>query len=152
MQDVVRAIRNQRAEKNIKPGVRLPATLAAGDYAGVLSDQAASIAALARLDRDKLTIVQALPTKPEGHVALVVGAVEIYLPMAEMVDLAEERARLERELVGTESQIERLETLLTGPFSQKAPEAVVAKERHKLQDFQATAEKLRQQLDELGKG
>jgi valyl-tRNA synthetase len=149
LQEVVRAIRNQRSEKNVKPGVRLPATLVAGEYTPVLSEQAKSIATLGRLDGKKLTIVDALSTKPEGHVALVVGPVEIYLPMAEMINLTEERVRLEKELTGTEAQIERLETLLAGPFSQKAPETVVAKERDKLASFQATAAKLRKQIAEM---
>jgi valyl-tRNA synthetase len=150
MQEVVRAIRNQRAEVNVKPSVHLPATLVAGAYAAVLKEQADSIAALARLDRQALTIVEELSVKPEGHVALVVGAVEVYLPMAEMVDLAEERTRLETELSESKAQIERLEALLASPFSEKAPEEVVAKERDKLQSFLATAKKLRKQIGELG--
>jgi len=59
---------------------------------------------------------------------LVVGTVEIYLPLAGMVDVDAERIRFEKELAVTESQIERLEKLLGGDFANKAPAPVVAKE------------------------
>ena len=74
---------------------------------------------------------------------------EIYLPLTGMVDAGEERLRLEKDLAETQSQIERLETLLSGSFAEKAPPAVVQKERDKLAGFQATAEKIRSQLANL---
>jgi valyl-tRNA synthetase len=90
-----------------------------------------------------------LDEKPEGSIVLVVGPVESYLPLAGLVDIEEERARLEKDLAEAESQIIRLTNLLDSPFSEKAPEEVVQNEREKLETYQETAEKLRQQLDEL---
>jgi valyl-tRNA synthetase len=145
--DVVRAIRNLRSEKNVKPDHRIPAVLVSEEHAAVLEHQANTIAALARLNREKLTILKNLDEKPEGHVALVVSSVEVYLPLADMVDIEDERSRLEKELAEAESQIERLEKLLNSPFAEKAPEAVVQKEREKLVGYKDTAEKLRIQLD-----
>ena len=84
--------------------------------------------------------------KPEGAAALVVGSVEIYLPLAGMVDLEQERARLEKELAEAESHIARLEKLLAGGFAEKAPEPVVAKEREKLGIYKEMAEKIKAQL------
>ena len=54
--------------------------------------------------------------------------------------------KLQKELAEIESQIKRLAGLLSGPFGQKAPEAVVAAEREKLENFQKSAEKIRQTL------
>ncbi len=147
--DIVRAIRNLRAEKNVKPGRRISAILISPDYAHVLQEQSAAIAALARLDQKNLTISTSLAEKPSGHIALVVGPMEIYLPLAQLVDVVEERARLEKDLAETESQITRLAELLAGPFSYKAPDSVVAKESEKLQLYKQTAEKLRAQLSNL---
>jgi len=145
--DVVKAIRNLRSEKNVKPDRRIPAVLVSKDHAAVLEHQADAIAALAGLNRENLTITRNLPEKPEDHVVLIVGMVEVYLPLAGMVDASEERARLEKDLVEAEAQINRLEKLLDSPFAEKAPEVVVQKERQKLADFQETAEKLRSQLN-----
>ncbi len=147
--EVVRSIRNLRAEKSIKPSRRIPAILVSGDYTGVLREQAATIAALAQIDEVALTILRNLDEKPEGHIALVVGPVDIYLPLAGMVDIEEERARLEKGLEAAESQIERLEKLLASPFSEKAPSDVVQKERDKLESDKETAKKLRAQLKAL---
>ena len=76
----------------------------------------------------------------------MVGAVEIYLPLAGMIDLAEERTRLEKDLKDARSQIERLEKLLAGDFANKAPAALVQKERDKLDGYRKTAEKIEAQL------
>jgi valyl-tRNA synthetase len=146
IQEIVRAIRNLRSEKNVKPSNRIPATLSGGDKTSLLRDQMRTLAALAGLDENRITIHDRLASAPEGSVALVVGPVEIHLPLADLVDLGEERARLEKELANVESQITRLETLLAGDFAQKAPPPVVQKERDKLAGLQDTAQKLKAQL------
>ena len=144
--DVVRAIRNLRAEKNVPPRRRIPAVLVGGERTPILRQQSTAIAALAKLDAEHLAIFDALQDKPEGYIALVVGPVEIYLPLAELVDTGEQRARLKKDLVKAESQIQRLETLLAGPFAEKAPPPLVKKEREKLAGYQETADKIRAQL------
>jgi valyl-tRNA synthetase len=72
--------------------------------------------------------------------------VEVYLPLEGMMNLAEEKTRLEKELKEARSHIERLEKLLSGDFARKAPAALVQKEREKLEGYRATAEKLEAQL------
>jgi valyl-tRNA synthetase len=145
--EVIRSIRNLRAEKNVPPNRRIAATLAAGDRVLLLQEQAATIASLARLDQHNLTILEKLAEKPEGHIALVVGAVEIFLPLAGLVDSEEERIRLSRDLVELEMQIQRLESLLASPFAEKAPAQVVQKEREKLASYQETAKKIKSQIE-----
>lgn len=152
VQEVVRAIRNLRAEKGIKPGRRILATIVAGDQTSILRQQASAIAALAQVDPARLTILEGPLERPEGHIALVVGKVEIYLPLADLIDIEEERKRLEKELTEAEAQIRRLEALLAGPFTQKAPAAVVQKEQEKLAVFKESAARLRAQLERLGGG
>jgi len=146
IQEIVRSIRNLRGEKNVSPARRLVATIAAGDKAELLKEQSSMIAALAGLDHTQLSILSSLKNKPEESAVLVVGMVEIYLPLAGMVDVDAERTRFEKELAVTESQIERLEKLLGGDFANKAPASVVAKEREKLAAFKQTASKIRTQL------
>ncbi len=146
VQEIIRSIRNLRAEKGVAPSKRIAATIAGGPKAPLLQEQAETLASLADLDSALLTILDSLATKPKEAAVLVVGAVEIYLPLAGMVDMEAERARLQKELAEAESQIQRLEKLLAGDFAVKAPPAVVAKEREKLTAFQETAEKLRNQL------
>ena len=144
--EVVRAIRNLRAENNVKPGRRIPAILVSANWQTVLRQQANTIAALAHLDIKTLQIVPAIESKPEGHIALVVGPIEIYLPLTGMVDVQEEKNRLEKELERVDSRSQDLEKLLSGPFAEKAPASVVQKEREKLIGLRESADKLRVQL------
>jgi valyl-tRNA synthetase len=146
VQEIVRSIRNLRAEKNVAPGKRIAATLAAGASLGLIQEQSRVIAQLAGLSETEMTICDSLDEKPRDTAALVVGVVEIYLPLAGMVDLSGEKARLEKELKETRSHIERLEKLLSSDFATKAPPTLVQKEREKLEGHRKTAEKIEAQL------
>ncbi|HEY9151689.1 MAG TPA: valine--tRNA ligase [Anaerolineales bacterium] len=147
IQDIVRSIRNLRAEKSVAPSRRIAAIFAAGEKTSRLQSQKQIIASLAGLDESHLRMEESLSSKPNDSIALVIGTVEIYIPLAGMVDLANEKSRLEKELKETEAQIERLEKLLSSDFANKAPASVVGKEREKLAAFKETAEKLKSQLD-----
>ena len=146
IQEIVRSIRNLRAEKSVAPSKRIAAIFAAGEKTVLLQSQKLIIASLSGLDESQLTIQESLSNKPSDSIALVVGAIEIYIPLAGMIDLANEKSRLEKELKDAAVQIERLEKLLSSDFASKAPAAVVGKEREKLSAFKETAEKIKAQL------
>ncbi|MBI4927219.1 MAG: valine--tRNA ligase [Anaerolineae bacterium] len=149
VQEIVRGIRNLRAEKKVAPNKKVPAILAAGDRLPVLKTQAATIAHLAGVDASQFTMEHALEEKPSPAVSFVVAGVEIYLPLAGLVDTDEERARLQKEIADTGAQIERLEKLLSSGFAEKAPAAVVDKERQKLALYKDTVSRLQSQLEVL---
>jgi valyl-tRNA synthetase len=146
LQEAVRAIRNLRSEKGVKPGQKLPALLVSADYAGMLEENKAALASLAKLDPEKLTISKKMAERPDGHVALVSGPLEIYLPLSEMVNPAEEKARLEADLKEAKAQINRLEGLLKSDFAKKAPSQVVDKEKLRLDEFKQSAASIEEQL------
>ena len=146
IQEIVRAIRNARAEKKVAPGKKIPARIIASEKLDVLEGQKATLCALAGIDPEKLTLTQQAVYRDEQEVALVVGGVEVRLPLSDLVDQEAENQRLLAELAEAEKQVERLETLLGGAFGSKAPAQVVEKEREKLAAYRATAQKLRDQL------
>jgi valyl-tRNA synthetase len=146
VQEVVRAIRNARAEKKVTPGKKIAAIIAAGENKAVLEGQKKTLTALAFLDESQLTLTDAVKSAPEGALSLLVAGVEVYLPLAGMVDMDAERARLTKELAEAESQIARLKGLLGSDFASKAPAALVDKERAKLAAFEETAAKIKAQL------
>jgi valyl-tRNA synthetase len=146
IQNIVRAIRNLRAEKNVAPSKKIAATISSGEKFDLIESQSSVISALAGLDQSQVSNLKSLIDKPADSVALVVGSVEIYIPLAGMANPAEDKSRLEKELKEAESHIERLEKLLAGDFANKAPAALVQKEREKLAGYKDTAEKIKAQL------
>jgi len=149
IQDVVRTIRNVRAEKNVKDGRLIPALFVTPSHDHLIKEQKATLAGLAQMDRENMEVVKDVDQKPEGHVALVAGPVEIYLPLAGLVDPEEEFNRLQAELEETRSHIQRLEKLLAGPFSEKAPQDIVQKEQDKLENYREKADTIQEQINML---
>jgi valyl-tRNA synthetase len=150
LQETIRSIRNIRADKNVKPGKRIPCMLSAGEKTELFRQQKNVISALAQLDPEKLMISTSLPSRQENQVGIAIGVVEIYLPLEGMVDTAEERERITKALSEAESQAARLEKLLSSSFADRAPAEIVQKEKMKLADFLETVAKLKNQLEKLG--
>jgi valyl-tRNA synthetase len=148
-QEVVRSIRNLRAEKGVKPGQKLAAVLATKEWFDDVTQERKSLAALAQLDESRLQLTREMGQAPEGYVSLVAGPVEIYLALAELTDPAEEKARMQKELTDAKNQVARLEKLLASDFGKKAPKDVSDKERARLDGFKTTANSLEEQLKNL---
>ena len=149
LMELVRGIRNVRAEYNVEPGKRIPAIIAAGALAPVLEARRPVLELLARLDASALTIT-AQAEAPAQAASVVVGDVAAYLPLAGLVDLDAERARLQKSLAQLEGHIKGSQTKLAGPFAEKAPADVVAAVRQRLAEMEAEAAQLREQLGRLG--
>jgi valyl-tRNA synthetase len=146
LRELVTSIRSQRAEYGVEPGRWVAATIAGGSLTVFLNDQRAILCALARLDDKALVVAETAEPSPQS-LTISLGDITAYLPLAGLVDLEQERARLSDELAEAESQIERLTKLLNGPFAEKAPAAVVAKEREKLERFESGAAQIRERLE-----
>jgi valyl-tRNA synthetase len=149
MMEAIRAVRNARAEFNVKPEKKMASMIVAGDNAHLFESHRAEMAMLARLNERDLVVLDKIETPPKKALSLVLGAVTVYLPFAQMVDLEAERARLTQELAEVRDQIERSEKLLGSDFGRKAPALVVQKERDKLTDLVQKQAKLHEQLRTL---
>ncbi|MBK7897388.1 MAG: valine--tRNA ligase [Anaerolineaceae bacterium] len=148
LRELVRAIRAARAENGVEPGKWITAVLATGDKTAFINSQKPILAALARLSEAELVVAETA-VAPDQSITLSLGEITAYLPLAGMVDLDKERERLSKELADLEQQIKRISGLLNSPFAQKAPEAVVQKERDKLADLQASQAELSERLASL---
>jgi valyl-tRNA synthetase len=144
IQDLVRSIRNTRAEKNVKPSKKLGAIIVDESNANLYRTYLPTISVLSSTDLDQTFVYETEYKPSEVVTSLVVGSTDVYLSGIEPSQ--EDRARLEKELKEAESHIERLEKLLAGDFANKAPAALVQKERDKLAAYEETAEKIKAQL------
>jgi valyl-tRNA synthetase len=149
LMDAVTAVRNIRAEKGISPRKQIAATVQAGSRLSFFVEASAALSSLAGIDPDELVLAEEVD-RPDNAIPLVIGEIEIFLPLEGMVDLEFEKQRLDEELNETMEQIERLEALLGSEFAQRAPSEVVEKERAKLDTYQETKKRLIDQLEALG--
>jgi len=149
LREIIRTIRNARAEKRIDPGRRIGALVGSGPEHSWLQEQASLLSAFARLDPEGLVLQERIDAPPAGSLPLTAGGIEIYLIQAGAVDVQEEGERVSRQLEAVEQQIERLQSLLAGPFAIRAPAEIVAAEREKLEQAREEASRLRGQRDAL---
>ncbi|WP_100753327.1 valine--tRNA ligase [Vibrio salilacus] len=140
----ITSIRNLRAEYDIAPGKPLDVMLKASEQdAARLEANRKVLMALAKLEQ--ITLVSEGDTLPACATALVAKS-ELLIPMAGLIDKDAELARLDGEINKTHGEIKRIEGKLGNQgFVAKAPEAVVAKEREKLEGYKETLVKLEEQ-------
>ncbi len=151
VQALITGIRNIRTEYKVEPARLIAATIVAGAQMTLIESQRSIIARLARVDANQLTIIEALDQTPSNAATLVIGAVETYLPLAGMIDLEAERARLLRELEAAQAEAARREARLSTPgFVDKAPAAVVQRERDGLAAVRETIARLQDRLAQQG--
>jgi valyl-tRNA synthetase len=150
MMDVVTAIRSVRGEMNVSPGKKIVAQIAASDTVCTeLETQKQILISLARLES-----LEWLPegTEVEGAAVAPLADATVFLPLTGLVDVAEELARIEKNIARAEKDVGNLEGRLSNSkFVDSAPEAVVAKVRTdldennaKLTELQAARERLKE--------
>jgi valyl-tRNA synthetase len=150
LMDVVRGIRNVRAEYNIPAGKRIPAVIVAGDRATFFTQYRQAMCSLAHLDDGALQISQSLSEKPMRALTLVEGGVETYLPLADVLDLEAEQERIVEEMETLTKRIGDLEIRMRNEnFLSKAPEHVVQRERERRDEARERWVRLRDRLEQL---
>ncbi|AGQ97531.1 valine--tRNA ligase [Vibrio parahaemolyticus] len=141
----ITSIRNLRAEYDINPGKPLDVMLKAANAedAARLEANKQVLMSLAKLE--SVRVLAADEETPACATALVAKS-ELMIPMAGLIDKDAELARLDGEIKKTHGEIKRIEGKLGNEgFVAKAPEAVVAKEREKLEGYKETLAKLEDQ-------
>ncbi|HHY39165.1 MAG TPA: valine--tRNA ligase [Clostridia bacterium] len=150
--DVVRAIRNLRAEVNIPPTQETRVVvLALSDRAQRWLDEVSSdVSRLARALPLEIKRSGAL-AKPRQALVSVVADAEVYLPLEGAVDLAREIERAERGIAEEERELRRvIGRLQDEGFLKKAPQEVVEKQKARVLEIEQKLERLKQRLRILG--
>jgi valyl-tRNA synthetase len=141
-------IRAVRAEMNVPAAGRIPLLIKDADATARARLQAHGdiITRLARLD----SIADAPAAIPAGSVQLVLDGATAILPLAGTIDLAQERARLQREVGKVDGEIAKLEKKLgNDSFVAKAPPEVVEEQKERLAEGRALRGKLTAALSRL---
>lgn len=148
VKEFIEGVRNIRAEVNVAPSVGLNVLLKCdAKDAQRAGDNEAFLKSLARLESIRVLA--------DGEVAplsvkKLIGATELMIPMAGLIDKDAELARLAKEVAKLVGECGRIEGKLGNEaFVAKAPEAVIAKEREKLEDYRLQLTKLEAQQAEI---
>ncbi|WP_372871943.1 valine--tRNA ligase [Shewanella sp.] len=151
VKQVIVAVRNIRAELNIAPSKPLSALLRGvsdEDKARIEANQT-FFATLAKLE--SMTILAEGETAPMATTQLI-GEMELLIPMAGLIDVAAEMARIDKQLEKLTGEVARIEGKLSNQgFVAKAPAEVIEKERAKAADIKRDMDKLTEQKAELAK-
>ncbi len=149
MMDVIKAIRNMRAEVSAAPGHKAPAIVLTGkDLRPVFTQQMHYVQQLGTVDT--LTVGDLEDAAPENALTTVVTGTKVYLPLKGLIDVEKEMARLQKELAGAEQEAKRCSGKLSNAnFLEKAPEAVVNKEKEKQAELTAKIAGLKERMETL---
>jgi len=148
LQEIIIRIRDARNQANVGPAKRVQAILAAGAHLAILKAQSPVIEFLARTEQPQWH--ETLAEKPAQSMSLLAGNVEIYLPLAGLLDIDKELARLDKESAATEQDIARVQSKLANEsFVTRAKPEVVQKERDRLVELEEKLTKLRERRMEL---
>ncbi|MGO4727422.1 MULTISPECIES: valine--tRNA ligase [unclassified Inquilinus] len=142
---LISAIRTIRSEMNVPPAAELTATLrdASAETQRRLDTHGALIRRLARLAA--IEVSDAAPAK--GAAQAVIDEATLVLPLAGIIDLDKERARLTKEIDRLAGEVEKVDRKLgNAQFLEKAPDEVVEEQRERRAEAEAARERLQQAL------
>ncbi len=144
--DAIRAIRNRRAEMNVPPSRKAQVYVETA-FADTFELGRPFFLRLA----SAAEVIVGDGFEVEGGVSIVTADATIKIPMADLVDLAAEKARLQKEADAVQKQLDgALARLNNEAFTSKAPEAVVATARENAARLQEKLALLQQSMAQLG--
>jgi valyl-tRNA synthetase len=147
LKNIIVAIRGLRADYKIEPVKKVSAMIYGGGKTKLLEEQAEIIKTLARVENLE---INKSGEKPEKSVGAVIEGVEVYLPLAGLIDVAKEKARLNKELAEAEKYLGILESKLGNKsFLANAPKELVAEEKEKMKLQKEKVQKIKDQLKSL---
>ncbi len=148
--EIVRSIRNTRAEHKVAAGKWIEARVYSDELKKKIASKSEAIETLAKARPLTVLSRKERASKEEKAIVLVLKESEIVMPLAGMVDVAAEEKRLDDEISSLGSEIGRLDGRLKDEsFLSKAPAAVVDKEREKVKGYIDRLARLKQERKEL---
>lgn len=149
LMDIIRSVRNIRAEVNTPMSKKVPLYISAKDAATATVLEANKAYLEKFCNPETLTIGESLEAPGQSMTAVVTGA-ELFLPLVGLINLEEEIARLEKELEKWAKEVKLVTGKLSNEkFVSKAPEALVNAEREKLADYESKHAVVLKRLEEL---
>ncbi len=147
VKDAISSVRARRAEMNVPPSKKAKMLIVTKDPA-IYEQGSHFITRLAYAS--EVTVGTQAPESLAGMVSVVTHNANVYMPLAELVDLEKERERIAKEIAKAKENLERIEKKLSNAgFVDKAPEAVVNAEREKAEKMRTLIAKLQESAEAM---
>lgn len=149
LMDIIRSVRNIRAEVNVPMSKKIELIVKPADEAilGVLLRNEEYLQRFCGTSLLAISIGAEAPDK--AMTGLVTGA-ELFLPLAGLIDISQEIVRLEKELQTLNAEVDRVVKKLSNEgFVAKAPAKVIEEERAKMADYSDKRDKVAARIAEL---
>jgi valyl-tRNA synthetase len=149
IQEVVTAVRSTRAELNVPPGKRSDLYVRVNDeaFARLLEDHIQYFRSLARVEN---LYCGTKVKKPPLSASAVISGAEIFVPLEGLIDIEVEKSRLQKELTGLKTQMEKVSKKLANPdFLANAPSDVIDREKLKKRDYEERIERINKNLEQI---
>ncbi len=148
----VKNIRNVRAEMNVPPSKKATVIVVSEEekVRDIFNNNKVFFASLGYAS--EVVVKADKEGIPEDAVSAVIHGATIYMPFAELVDIAKELERLEKEKKRLEGELKRVNGMLSNPnFVNKAPEAKIKEEKEKLEKYTNMMSQVEERLSNLKK-
>ena len=150
LMEIIGAIRNARVEAGVEPARWIAADVYPGELAEEFESARRELGFLARIADDQLRIHLGAAVNEANTLSARAGDIVASLPLADMVDLAAEKLRLEKELVEAEEEKSRAEKQLSNKgFTDRAPAQVVQVQRDRLVRSEEQIASIRARIEAL---
>ncbi len=151
IKQIIVGIRNIRAKLNVHPSKKSKLIVVVKDVDSMKKEIEEAKPILQKLGFAEEIIIQDNKTGiPQNAMSVLGNGIEVYLPFEELVDIEEERKRLQGEKEKLISEVERAEKMLSNPgFVNKAPEAKINEEKEKLAKYKDMLEKVEERLKSI---
>ncbi len=148
IKEIIVGIRNIRNTKNIHPSKKSELIIVTLKYKDEIKAVEPILEKLGFAN--KVTVVERLDQPLKNAMSIILNDIEVYIPMEGLIDIEEERKRLEAEVTRLEGEVVRGEKMLSNPgFVNKAPEAKVNEEKAKLANYKEMLETAKERLASL---
>ena len=152
MQEIIRGVRNIRAEMNVAPSKKASTYIVCENEALRAGFEAIKLSAAPLMSASEIIIQDTKEGIADDAVSVVVTDAVVYLPLAELVDFAAEIERLEKEEAKLEKELARVNGMLSNErFISKAPQAKIDEEKAKLEKYTQMMEQVKERLAGLRK-
>ena len=149
VQALIGATRTLRSDMNLSPGQALPAVLFSEQPSAVQAARANESLLIKLAKLDSISWAESKSDIP-ASASLIAGDIELCIPLAGLIDVEQEVARISKRIEQLTKEIARIDGKLTNPnFADKAPAEVVAKEKEKLSAYQTELGKMLEQLESV---